>query len=183
MKENQGRNSARRQIRNPDPPSRNFALCLLIFLAGVALGAGSRWFDIHWEFLGTMFSNISVWIFLCTWIAVTSDTPYRAGCRVCLFLLGMLAAYYAVAEFTGGVWSSGIAAFWTAIALCSPILGFAAWYAGGRNTLAWCLSAGVIVCMIVLTWLLCGKIRFSDLLSIGAAVWFLFIWSKRPHDT
>ena len=55
-----------------------------------------------------MFSNISVWIFLCTLIAVTSDTPYRAGCRVCLFLLGMLAAYYAVAEFTGGDMQKGV---------------------------------------------------------------------------
>lgn len=141
--------------------------------SGMAMGAAARWLDIHSEFFGTLFSNIAIWALLCTVIAVRSRTPRRAGGHVFLFLSGMLVLYYSVAAWTGGVWSIRIAFGWAAVAVVSPLLGYIAWFAGGRDKLAWLLSGGIVLFMAASTWFLFGKLRVSDLVVIGLTACFL----------
>lgn len=64
-----------------------------------------RLLDMYTTNLGNVFSELSVWILLCTAIAVFSPNPRLAAAKVFLFCAGMLATYYLTAELTGGVYS------------------------------------------------------------------------------
>ena len=103
---------------------------LLILLLGLALGAASRFADLHSVFFGDLTSGIALWIFLAAAVALGSRTPERAGLHAALLLGGMVAAYYAAAALLDGSWSKNYLIGWGAIALLSPIPGGMVWYAG-----------------------------------------------------
>ncbi len=75
-----------------------------MLLCGLAIGAAVRLLDIYTVTLGEIFSRMAVWILLGTLIAIYSPTPKRAMANILPFCLGMLAAYYAVAVITHGVY-------------------------------------------------------------------------------
>ena len=166
------------QIRAPRPARWGWGRSLTVFaLAGAALGAASKLLDIQGGYLGEVFSQMSVWIFLCTAIAVYSPDPVRAGGRVLCFCLGMLAAYYLTAERTGSVYGMSFVYGWTMFALCAPVLGFCTWYAGGRGPAARLLLTGVVAVLLAAAAVLFDKIRFADLLF--AVLTVLTVWKVR----
>ena len=61
--------------------------------------------DIYTTNLGNIFSQVSVWIFLCTLISVYSNSAIRAAVNVFGFCMGMLLTYYITAEMTASVYS------------------------------------------------------------------------------
>ena len=65
--------------------------CALLLCAGLAAGVGIKLLDIFTQNPGNLFSQLSVWIFLCTLIAAGSRSPLRAGAYVFQFAAGMLA--------------------------------------------------------------------------------------------
>ena len=146
--------------------SRERRNSLLILILGIGMGIAAKWFDLHSEFFGTMFSNLAVWILLASAVSFHSRTPWRAGFHVLLFLGGMVVAYYAAAQAMGGVWSTTFLLGWGAAALLSPIPGYFVWYARGRSLRAWVLSVGVVVFQIAATILLFDKLRLSDALAV-----------------
>ena len=81
---------------------------------GLVLGTAARLFDIYFQNLGNIFSQIAIWILIGTLISVYSPTKKRAAMNVLPFCLGMLLTYYATAMLTRWRWppesSEGFAA-------------------------------------------------------------------------
>ena len=150
---------------------------LLILLLGLALGAASKYADLHSVILGDLTSGIALWIFLAAAVALYSRTPERAGLHAILLLGGMVAAYYAAAELLGGSLPKNYLIGWGAAALLSPIPGWMVWYAGGEDRLAWLLSIGTVAVQIGATVLLFGKLGLADLAVVVLTAALLF-WNK-----
>ena len=154
-------------IRTPDsqvPFLKALFYTILIAGAGVLLGVAAKLLDIYTSNLGNIFSQMSVWIFLCTVISVLSRTPLRAAENVFSFCMGMLPAYYLTAELTLSVYSMSFIYGWTVFALLTPVLAFCAWYAKGKKLISRIVSAGIILVMLVAAAVLFDKIRISDIL-------------------
>ncbi len=135
----------------------------LITTAGLLFGIAAKLLDIHTSNLGNIFSQMSVWIFLCTLLAVYSSTPKRAAINVFFFCAGMLATYYLTAELTASVYSTLFLYGWIAFALFSPIMGFCAWYAKGKGLLSKVITVGIIIVLLAAAVILFDKIRMADI--------------------
>lgn len=73
---------------------------LSMLLAGLLLGIAARLFDIYFQNLGEIFSQIAIWILLGTGFAIYSPTKKAAMENIFPFCMGMLAAYYVTAAIT-----------------------------------------------------------------------------------
>lgn len=116
----------------------------LVLLAGLALGALSKWADYRSMFLADLTSGMALWVLLATAAALGSRSSWRAGLHVLLLLGGMVCAYYLTAEWMGVPWSRLFVIGWGLLAAVSPVFGFFVWYARGRGLHAWLLSLGVL---------------------------------------
>ena len=76
------------RIRRPQkriPLNRAVIYSMGIMACGLITGVGVKLMDIYTAHLGNIFSQMSVWIFLCSVLAVYSSTPRRAAVNVFLF--------------------------------------------------------------------------------------------------
>ena len=162
----------RRRILNP--------ACAL--LAGAALGAASRWMDLHTEALGDIFSQLSVWILLGVTIAVFSGTPLRAIVNVTPFCLGMVGAYYFTARRMGYAFRSDFVYGWTAFALLSPLFACVAWRAGRGDRLSKLLSAGIVAVTLAASAVMFRGPHWYDLLIAAALAYLLFFRQRRDRE-
>lgn len=137
---------------------------MLIVGVGVLLGVTAKLLDIYTSNLGHVFSQMSVWIFLCTVISVLSSTPLRAAVNVFSFCMGMLPAYYLTAELTSSVYSMLFVHGWTVFALLTPVLAFCAWYAKGKSFISKIIGIGIILVMLVVAVVVFDKIRIADII-------------------
>ena len=135
--------------------------------AGLAVGVIIRFFDLYTTNLGNMFSEVSVWVFLGTVIAVRSRTPFQAAGAVFGFCFGMLAAYYTTARLTHSLYSPVMARGWWAFSLLTPLLGYCVWHAGGRGCAARLLAIGIIAVLPAAAVLLFDRLRGRDLLLMA----------------
>lgn len=152
---------------------------LALLVLGLCAGALARWMDICTQNLGDVFSKVAVWILIGTCIAVHSRTPGRAAVNTLLFCLGMLAAYYAVAMLTHGVYSWRYIIGWTAFALCAPLLAMLTWLSGRRGALGMVLRVGIVAVSVLSSVLLFGGFGLDDLLIDGGLVCLLFLARRR----
>lgn len=143
-----------------------------IAAAGLLTGAVIKMLDIHTTNLGNIFSQLSVWILICSAVAVYSSTAKRAAVNVLLFCEGMLATYYLTAELTGSHYSLTFVYGWAAFSLCAPVFAFFTWYAKGKGCVSRLLTVGVIGVMLFAAAALFDGIRFSDLVlaALTAAI-------------
>ena len=163
-------------IRTPDrrvPFQQAIIHTLLITCTGMILGVGVKFLDIYTTNLGNVFSQMSIWIFLCTLISVYSSTPKRAAINVFLFCVGMLLTYYATAALTSSVYSIVFVYGWIAFSLFSPILAIIAWYAKGNGWIAKTLTGGILIVTLAIAFVMFDKIRISDLLITMAIAFTL----------
>lgn len=100
-----------------------------MLLAGLLLGIAARLFDIYFQNLGEIFSQMAIWILLGTGFAIYSPTKKAAMGNIFPFCMGMLAAYYVTAAITHGVYSRTFIIGWTLFALPSPVIAYFAWMA------------------------------------------------------
>ena len=135
----------------------------LTAVAGILFGIAAKLLDIYISNLGDIFSQMSVWIFLCTLLAVYSSTPKRETINVFSFCAGMLAAYYLTAELTASVYSATFVYGWAVFALFSPAMGFIVWHAKGKGLLSKGIVAVVILVMLAASAVLFDKIRAADI--------------------
>lgn len=156
------------------PPRRRLAASAALAAAGLASGAAIKLLDIYTTNLGNIFSQLSVWILICTVISVYSASPKRAAVNVFVFCAGMLAAYYASAELLGSVYSLTFVYGWAVFSLFSPVLAYITWYAKGKHAVSRLLSAAVILVMLAAAVVLFDRIRVSDIViaALTAAVLF-----------
>ncbi len=153
---------------------KDFILSCLFLLGGLIAGVISKYLDIYTSNLGNIFSQMSVWIFICTMISIYSNTAKRAAINVFLFCIGMLLAYYITAEITNSIYSEVFAFGWLAFGLFSPIFGFFTWYAKGKGIFSQVLSIGIILVMLIIAIVLFDKIRIEDVLFAVLLCVFLF---------
>ena len=154
------------RIRRPQKPIPiNWAVIysMGIMACGLITGVGVKLMDIYTVHLGNIFSQMSVWIFLCSVLAVYSSTPRRAAVNVFLFCAGMLLTYYLTAEGMHSPYSMTFVYGWSVFSLFSPVLASFTWYAKGKGTVSRLLTAGIVVVLLVLAVLLFDRIRISDL--------------------
>ncbi len=154
------------RIRRPQtriPLNRAVIYSMGIMACGLITGVGVKLMDIYTVHLGNIFSQMSVWIFLCSVLAVYSSTPRRAAVNVFLFCAGMLLTYYLTAEGMHSPYSMTFVYGWSVFSLFSPVLAFFTWYAKGKGAVSRLLTAGIVVVLLVMAVLLFDKIRISDL--------------------
>lgn len=156
------------------PRRGSYIQALFSLLAGLAVGAGIRLLDIYTTNLGNVFSQLSVWILICTALAVFSPNPRLAAAKVFTFCAGMLATYYLVAEISGGVYGMSFVYGWAVVTLVSPFAAYAVWYARGRGAAANIIAVGVILVMLAGEVLLFDKLRVSDIICMILCVIVLF---------
>lgn len=155
------------RIRRPQkriPLNRAVIYSMGIMACGLITGVGVKLMDIYTAHLGNIFSQMSVWIFLCSVLAVYSSTPRRAAVNVFLFCAGMLLTYYLTAEGMHSPYSMTFVYGWSVFSLFSPLLAFFTWYAKGKGAVSRLLTAGIVVVLLVLAVLLFDRIRISDLI-------------------
>lgn len=136
----------------------------VLFVLGLLAGIAIKLFDLYTPYLGDIFSQLSVWIFLGTVIAVYSSSPKRASVNVFFFCAGMLLTYYLTAELTSSSYSWTFIYGWAAFSCCSPVFAFLTWYAKGKGWFAKLLSVGIVACMLAAAVILFDKIRIADLI-------------------
>lgn len=147
----------------------------IMLLAGLFLGAASRFLDIYTENLGNIFSQMAVWILLGTLISIYSPSPKQAAWNVLLFCAGMLLTYYAAAVLTAGVYSKVMIIGWTVFALFSPLLGYIAWFAKEKGVFPKLICFGIVAVSAASSLILFDGFRVYDWLIDGALIYFLFI--------
>ena len=146
----------------------------IITCLGLITGALIKLLDIYTTNLGNIFSQVSVWIYLCTLISVYSNSAIRAAVNVFGFCMGMLLTYYITAEMTASVYSLTFVYGWTIFALFSPLMGFCVWYSKGKSWVSRIISIGIIIVMLVASIVLFDKIRVSDILFAVLTGFILF---------
>ena len=146
---------------------------LLVLLAGVVLGAVSKWSDLYCPPLAEATSGIALWILLASLLAVYSRTALRGGLHSLLFLGGMLASYYTAAGLLDTGWSKNYLAGWGITALLSPVPGYLVWCVRERFPLL--VYAGIILAQLGASWFLFRRIGIFDVLAMVPPLMIL-VW-------
>ena len=130
---------------------------------GAVLGVIGKLSDVHTEHISNILSGISFWIMLCTAISVYSGSPGRAAAYVFAMCAPMVVLYYLTAELFCLYYSMTFSYGWAIFAMCTPILGFAAWHARQHSIIAKLLAFGIPILMLLGTYVL-FEIRIYDIL-------------------
>ena len=170
-------NTIRVPVQNT-PQRTAFIHTIMACASGLILGAAIKLFDLYTTNIGNLFSQTSVWIFLCTAWAALSSTPKRAAVRVFVFCSGMLLTYYLTAAWTDSVYSAAFIYGWSVVAVLSPCLAVCVWYAKGNGWIAHTLCIGILGAMLIAAVLLFDKIRLSDIIFVFLTGLILL---KKPH--
>ena len=147
---------------------------LTMLLAGLILGIAARLFDIYFQNLGEIFSQMAIWILLGTLIAIYSPTKKAAMGNIFPFCMGMLATYYVMAAITHGVYSQSFIIGWTVFALTSPIMAYLAWMTKERGFFPKIIAAGIVTASIMSSILLFDHLRLYDFVIDGVLIYILF---------
>ena len=146
---------------------------LSMLLAGLLLGIAARLFDIYFQNLGEIFSQIAIWILLGTGFAIYSPTKKAAMENIFPFCMGMLAAYYVTAAITHGVYSRTFIIGWAVFALTSPVMAYFAWMARASRFLK-IIAAGIAAVSVMSSVLLFDHLRLYDFVIDGVLIYILF---------
>lgn len=147
---------------------------LSMLLAGLLLGIAARLFDIYFQNLGEIFSQMAIWILLGTGIAIYSPTKKAAMGNIFPFCMGMLATYYVTAAITHGVYSRTFIIGWTVVALTSPVMAYFAWMAKEPCAFSKIIAAGIAAVSVMSSVLLFDHLRLYDFVIDGVLIYILF---------
>ena len=147
---------------------------LSMLLAGLILGIAARLFDIYFQNLGEIFSQMAIWILLGTLIAIYSPTKRAAMENIFPFCMGMLATYYVAAVVTHGVYGWTFIIGWTVFALGSPIMAYFAWMAKEPGVFPKIIAAGIVAVSVISSVLLFDRLRIYDFIIDGVLIYILF---------
>ena len=146
-----------------------------MFVIGLLLGIISRLFDIYFQNLGNMFSQMSIWILLGVIISIYSSSKKQAMLNILPFCLGMLITYYFVAFITKGVYSTSYIVGWTIFALLSPIFAYFTWLSKEKGIFPKIISVGIVMVSILSSIILFDRLRIYDFIIDGIMIYLLFI--------
>lgn len=163
---------------NKQPIAKQICFSTLFLLFGFSVGVVIKLLDIYTQNLGNIFSQMSIWIFLCTVISAGSYSPYRAGVNVFLFSCGMLVTYYLTAVITKSVYSVAFIYGWAVFSVFTPIFAFTAWYGKGKGFISKIIVFGIVAFMLICATIMFDKIRLSDIIFVGLTVLYMFAKRK-----
>lgn len=146
-----------------------------MFVIGLLLGIISRLFDIYFQNLGNMFSQMSIWILLGVIISIYSSSKKQAMLNILPFCLGMLITYYFVAFITKGVYSTSYIIGWTIFELLSPIFAYFTWLSKEKGIFPKIISVGIVMVSILSSIILFDRLRIYDFIIDGIMIYLLFI--------
>ena len=152
---------------------------LSMLLTGLILGIAARLFDLYFQNLGEIFSQMAIWILLGTLIAIYSPTKKAAMRNIFPFCMGMLATYYVTAAVTHGVYGRAFIIGWTVFALTSPVMAYFAWMTKERGIFPKIMAAGIVAVAVMSSILLFDHLRMYDFIIDGVLVYFLFFQKIR----
>lgn len=157
-------------------PNRRYVFLnpLSMLLAGLILGIATRLFDIYFQNLGEIFSQMAIWILLGTLIAIYSPTKKAAMGNIFPFCMGMLATYYVTAAVTHGVYGWTFIIGWTVFALVSPIMAYFAWMTKEPGAFPKIIAAGIVAVSVMSSVLLFDRLRLYDFVIDGVLIYILF---------
>lgn len=147
---------------------------LSLFFIGLGLGVISRLFDIYFEVLGKVFSQVAIWILFGTLVAIYSQSKIKAMLNVFSFCIGMLIAYYVTAYVTHGVYSQSFIIGWTVFAFCSPGFAFFTWMTKEAGVFPKMISVGIVTVSILSSVLLFDRLHFYDFVIDASLIYLLF---------
>ena len=145
-----------------------------MLLSGLLLGIAARLFDIYFQNLGEIFSQMAIWILLGTGFAIYSPTKKAAMENIFPFCMGMLAAYYVTAAITHGVYSRTFIIGWTVFALTSPVMAYFAWMAKEPGAFSKIIAAGIAAVSVMSSVLLFDHLCLYDFVIDGVLIYILF---------
>ena len=128
-----------------------------IVVLGLLLGTLAKMTD-SISVIGDIGTELGIWIFLATLIAVYSRYPTTAAVNVLLFFLSMLCAYYVYGQVVLGFYPRAYFIGWLIIALLSPVAGFFVWFSKGSGMVS----------------ILIAALPISILFSLGYPVFYIY---------
>lgn len=145
-----------------------------MLLCGLVLGAVSRLFDIYFNVLGKVFSEMAIWILLGTLIAIYSPTGKKAMLNIFPFCIGMLVSYYAAAIITDGVYAWSYIISWTVFALFSPLMAYLAWLTKQNVLFSKVIGVGIVLVSVISSVMLFDGLKVYDFIIDALLVYFIF---------
>lgn len=165
-------NSAINKLR---PLPKQFSLRYELFFSigviflGLLFGYVSKATD-NVVIIGELTTELGIWIFLATLIAVYSRYPISAAINVMMFFLSMLCSYYAYGQIVLGFFPRSYFMGWLVIALLSPLAGFIVWFSKGTGTIATVTAALPISVLFAWGYPAFYTYHFTLFLTVGFGV-------------
>lgn len=150
----------------------------MVFI-GIVFGVVSKYFDLHFELLGNIFSQLPIWILIGVLISSYSENEVQAMLHVLVFCLGMLNAYYVTAYLLNAVYSIQFAKMWMYFAFLSPIFAYFTWKSKEGGIFASIISMIICVCSILCSVLL-YRLSLVNILINLYLLYFMF-FQKIPR--
>lgn len=158
---------------------KSWIIPVCMFQFGAGLGVISKLLDLYTTNLGEIFSQMSVWILICTLIAIYSKSRRAAAVNVFVFCVGMLIAYYITAEVTSAVYGMTFVYGWAAFTLCTPLFAAFTWMTKEKGGFPKLISAGILLVTLVVSILLFGGPRIYDFVILAVLGYFLYFRKVR----
>ena len=156
-----------------------------MFLLGLLLGIGSRILDLN-EYTvisGKIFSQISVWILLCTLISIYSPTPKYAMFNVFPFCINMLIAYYVYDDIVSKESSVYAYLWWSVVAVAAPLLAYIVWYSKEKGVVPRIIRWGVLLVSILSSIIVFDGFEYWDIIINAILAYFLFFQKTHREQT
>lgn len=148
-----------------------------MFFLGLMLGVGIRVLDLNPNFVsnwGKVFSQVSIWILLCTLIAIYSPTPKDAMYNVFPFCVNMLVAYYIYDDLVAQQSSTYAYLWWSAIAVLAPILAYITWFAKERGLVPRIIRWSILIISMLSSIIIFDGYEYWDTIINTILAYFLF---------
>lgn len=153
---------------------------ILMFLLGALIGVVSKLLDIYSSFLfitasinlGSIFSEMSIWILLGTLIAIFSKTRGKAALNVFVFCVGMLITYYITAKLTASMYGMTFVYGWAAFSVCTPVFAVFTWKTKEKGVFPKIISVGILLVTLLISVVLFSGPRVYDIVIMLALAIF-----------
>ena len=147
-----------------------------LFVLGLMAGIGCRMLDLNpnTRTMGIIFSQVNIWVLLCVLISIYSPSPVKAMGNVFPFCINMLVAYYLYDSFTGTYTSLRAYLWWSGLAVITPLLGYASWYAKEVGAVPRILRWGIVITSIVANIIMFKDFAYYDIIITAILAYFLF---------